>query len=83
MCCTIFAGLLRHYFHARDFLKQIRIAGTAGASGFLAGRGIWGAALAGGPQEVERLATATSLPAFEACRTAAERWARPVEASRG
>ena len=65
------------------FLKQIRIAGTAGASGFLAGRGIWGAALAGGPQEVERLATATSLPAFEACRTAAERWARPVEASRG
>ena len=38
------------------FEEQVRIAGMAGASGFLAGRGIWGAALTRDPDEAERIA---------------------------
>lgn len=64
------------------FLDQIRLAGMAGASGFLAGRGIWGPALAIDPGETERLAARTSLPDLERCREVAERFARPLPAPR-
>jgi tagatose-1,6-bisphosphate aldolase len=64
------------------FLEEIRIAGTAGAAGFLAGRGIWGPTLARDPDEVERLAIHTGLPDFERCRATAERHARPLTGSR-
>ena len=60
------------------FVDQIRLAGIAGASGFLAGRGIWGQALASEPSEIERLASAVCRPAFERCRQIAEQFARPL-----
>jgi tagatose-1,6-bisphosphate aldolase len=60
------------------FLEQIRLAGSAGASGFLAGRGIWGAALAADPDEAERLAVTVCRPELERCREVAERFARPL-----
>ena len=60
------------------FVEQIRLAGTAGAAGFLAGRGIWGAALAADPDESERIATAVCRPDLERCRAMAERVARPL-----
>ena len=63
------------------FLDQVRLTGTAGASGFLAGRGIWGAALVADPGEAERLATTVCLPAFDRCRATAERFARPLASS--
>jgi tagatose-1,6-bisphosphate aldolase len=62
------------------FVEQIAIAGSAGASGFLAGRGIWGAALSRDPDEAERIATTVCRPAFERCRAVAERTARPLGA---
>ena len=60
------------------FIEQLRIAGTAGAAGFLAGRGIWGPALVTDPDEVERRATTISLPAFLRCAEIAERACRPL-----
>ena len=60
------------------FVDQIRLAGLAGASGFLAGRGIWGSALSRDPAEAERLARTIALPAFERCREMAEQFARPL-----
>ena len=60
------------------FVEQIRLAGSAGASGFLAGRGIWGDAIAADPIEAERIAREVSLPALRRCREAAERVARPL-----
>ncbi|MDP9483823.1 MAG: hypothetical protein M3P84_11455, partial [Chloroflexota bacterium] len=60
------------------FVEQIRLAGTAGASGFLAGRGIWGAAIAGAPAETERIARLVCLPALERCREMAEQVAQPL-----
>jgi tagatose-1,6-bisphosphate aldolase len=63
------------------FLAQIRLAGTAGATGFLTGRGIWGAALVADPDEADRLATTVCLPDLEHCRTTAERFARPLAPS--
>jgi tagatose-1,6-bisphosphate aldolase len=60
------------------FIEQIRLAGNAGAAGFLAGRGIWGAAVAADPAETERIAREVSLPALERCREIAERVARPL-----
>lgn len=63
------------------FLEQIRLAGTAGASGFLAGRGIWGAALVRDPDEADRLATAVCLPDLERCRATAEEFSRPLAAA--
>ena len=63
------------------FVEQIRLAGTAGAAGFLAGRGIWGAAIAADPAETERIARQVSLPALERCREVAERVARPLNAA--
>ena len=61
-----------------EFVDQIRLAGVAGASGFLAGRGIWGPALSRDPAEAERLARDVALPAFERCRAAARRFAQPL-----
>lgn len=64
------------------FLDQIRLAGSAGASGFLAGRGIWGAALDAQPADVERIAGTRCRADLEHCREVAERFARPMAASR-
>jgi len=66
------------------FVEQIRLAGTAGASGFLAGRGIWGAAVAAyrDESEVARTAATVCLPALERCREAAERFAQPIGRTR-
>ena len=63
---------------ADTFVEQIRFAGSAGASGFLAGRGIWGAALNADPAEAERIAIEICRPALERCRAVAERFARPL-----
>ncbi len=60
------------------FVEQIRLAGAAGASGFLAGRGIWAAALEVAADETERVATTICRPELERCRDAAERFARPL-----
>lgn len=62
------------------FLDQVRLAGTSGASGFLAGRGIWGRALSDDPEEAERLASVIALADLERCRAVAERFARPLGA---
>ena len=60
------------------FLEQIRVAGRNGAAGFLAGRGIWGAALSSDPAQAAEIARATCLPLFDQCRTVAEQVARPL-----
>lgn len=60
------------------FLEQIRLAGTAGASGFLAGRGIWGPALTADLGDAERIARTTCRADLERCREVAERVARPL-----
>ncbi len=60
------------------FLEQVRLAGTAGAAGFLAGRGIWGAALTRDLTRSEVIARGTCLPLFQRCRETAERVARPL-----
>jgi tagatose-1,6-bisphosphate aldolase len=60
------------------FFDQIRLAGAAGAAGFLVGRGIWGPAVAEDLDEVEYLAATISRPAFERCRQTAEAVARPL-----
>jgi tagatose-1,6-bisphosphate aldolase len=62
------------------FVRQIGVAGSAGAAGFLVGRGIWGLALAANLDDVERLATTVAREAFERCRRAAEAVARPLTA---
>ena len=63
---------------AETFLDQVQVAGAAGASGFLAGRGIWGPALHRDPDVVERRAVAIARPLLERCRLAVERVARPL-----
>jgi tagatose-1,6-bisphosphate aldolase len=63
-------------------VEQVRIAGAAGSSGFLAGRGIWAAALVADAAEGERIATTVCRPAFERCRAMAERSARPLGSAR-
>ncbi len=60
------------------FVEQIRLAGSAGAAGFLAGRGIWGEAIAADPADRDRVARQVCLPALERCREMAERIARPL-----
>jgi tagatose-1,6-bisphosphate aldolase len=60
------------------FVDQVRLAGAAGAAGFLVGRGIWGPAVAEDLDEVEYLAATISRPAFERCRQTAEAVARPL-----
>jgi tagatose-1,6-bisphosphate aldolase len=60
------------------FVEQIRLAGQAGAAGFLAGRGIWGPALSADLDSVGQAAAGPSLAAFRRCRDTAERYARPL-----
>jgi sulfofructosephosphate aldolase len=60
------------------FEAQIRLAGSAGACGFLAGRGIWTAALTPDPIQAEALARDTCLPMFVRCREMADRFAQPL-----
>lgn len=60
------------------FVEQVRLAGIAGAAGFLAGRGIWGAALLADADEAERVAREVCRPELERCRAMAERVARPL-----
>jgi len=64
---------------ADTFVAQVRIAGAHGASGFLAGRGIWGPALGRDPDAAAEIARTVCLPIFERCRAAAELVARPLE----
>jgi tagatose-1,6-bisphosphate aldolase len=64
------------------FVDQIRLAGTAGAAGFLAGRGIWGAALGADPADIERIASTTCRADLERCRVVAEEFARPLDSAR-
>lgn len=63
---------------AEIFVEQVQMAGEAGASGFLAGRGIWSGSLRRDLDETERLAMTVARPAFEECRRVAERSARPL-----
>ena len=65
------------------FVEQIRLAGRAGASGFLAGRGIWGPALSADLDDVDRAAHGPALDAFRRCREMAERSARPLPSGAG
>ena len=53
------------------FLDQVRLAGAAGASGFLVGRGIWVSALDRDPDVVERRAERLARDEFARCREAA------------
>jgi len=62
------------------FVDQIRLAGEAGASGFLAGRGIWGPALARDPDAAERMAADGGRADLERCGAVARRNARPLDA---
>jgi len=66
-----------------SFIEQVRLAGTGGASGFLAGRGIWGLALDADPEETERAAERIARPALARCREEAERHARPLPRAAG
>ncbi len=61
-----------------ELVDEIRMAGEAGASGFLAGRAIWGPALRSDVTETSRLAVETALPAFMCCRAMAAATARPL-----
>ena len=60
------------------FVDQIRLAVIAGAAGFLAGRGIWGAALTPDPAEAYHIASTICRPELERCREVAERFAGPM-----
>ena len=62
-------------------VDQIRLAGEAGAVGFLAGRSVWGPALRPDVAETARLAAEIARPAFERCRAMAERTARSLASS--
>jgi tagatose-1,6-bisphosphate aldolase len=64
------------------FVEQVRLAGMAGASGFLAGRGIWGAALEAEPDDIERIASTACRADLERCRAVAEQFARPLASAR-
>jgi tagatose 1,6-diphosphate aldolase len=60
------------------FGAQLRAAGAAGASGFLAGRTIWFDALIADPVEAARLARDLSRPRFEEYRAIAREVCRPL-----
>jgi tagatose 1,6-diphosphate aldolase len=64
------------------FVEQIRLAGMAGAAGFLAGRGIWAPALDVDPDDAERVATTMCRRDLERCRSVAEQFARPLDRDR-
>lgn len=60
------------------FARQLRIAGAAGACGFLVGRSVWGDALAPDPAEAARLATVLARPRFERFAAVVREACRPV-----
>jgi tagatose-1,6-bisphosphate aldolase len=60
------------------FAAQVRIAGIAGASGFLVGRGIWGGALLADPDDAARQAAGPCREDLLRTRAVAERFARPL-----
>jgi tagatose-1,6-bisphosphate aldolase len=60
------------------FTEQVRIAGSAGASGFLVGRGVWGPALSRDPAAVARVAAGSCRGDLLRIRAIAERFARPL-----
>jgi tagatose-1,6-bisphosphate aldolase len=64
-------------------VDEIRLAGEAGAVGFLAGRSVWGPVLRADVGETARLAAEIARPAFERCRAMAERTARPLATAGG
>jgi tagatose-1,6-bisphosphate aldolase len=64
-------------------VDEIRLAGEAGAVGFLAGRSVWGPVVRADVGETARLAAEIARPAFERCRVMAERTARPLATGRG
>lgn len=64
------------------FVEQLRLAGTAGASGFLAGRGIWGRALDADPADIERTASTSCRADLERCRAIAVQFAQPLASAR-
>ncbi len=63
---------------AERLVGQIRVAGEAGASGFLAGRAIWGPILRADVAETAALAETIARPAFDRCRATADACARPL-----
>jgi tagatose-1,6-bisphosphate aldolase len=63
-------------------VDEIRLAGEAGAVGFLAGRSVWGPVLRADVDETARLAAEIARPAFERCRAVAEQTARPLSTGR-
>jgi tagatose-1,6-bisphosphate aldolase len=64
-------------------VDEIRLAGEAGAVGFLAGRSVWGPVLRADVGETALLAAEIARPAFERCRAMAERTARSLATGRG
>jgi len=64
-------------------VDQIRIAGEAGASGFLAGRAIWGPALRVDVSQTDRRAATIARPSFVRCRTMAAAACRPLPSGPG
>jgi tagatose-1,6-bisphosphate aldolase len=63
---------------ATTFEAQLRIAGEAGASGFLVGRSVWLDALRADPAEAEAAARASALPRFRRCAAVAREACRPL-----
>jgi tagatose-1,6-bisphosphate aldolase len=61
------------------FARQLRIAGTAGACGFLVGRTVWGDALDPDPARTGELAASLGRPRFERFAAVAREACRPVE----
>jgi tagatose 1,6-diphosphate aldolase len=60
------------------FSAQLRVAGPAGASGFLVGRTIWFDALSADPAEAARLARDIGRPRFDEFRAIARAVCRPL-----
>lgn len=60
------------------FAWQLRVAGAAGASGFLVGRTVWVDALVGDPAEAGRIAAASCRPRFDGFAAVARAACHPV-----
>ena len=63
---------------ATTFEFQLRVAGEAGASGFLVGRSVWLDALQADPVEAEANAVASALPRFIRFGKVASEVCRPL-----
>jgi len=63
---------------AEVFAWQLRLAGAAGASGFLVGRTVWLDALVGDPLEAGRIAAASCRPRFDGFAAVARAACHPV-----